>query len=285
MGGVVAQGLFDGAREQVRIGLDLGQGLGVLVQVIDGAADEMARGLVAAKEQQAELDAQLLLAQGAALVLGRDQGGQEVVARALARARHDIPEVARQVEEALQAGARDVRGQGLGAEHLGDVLGPVQGFAVVVAGHVQGGRDDVHGQGMGELGHAVHATAGRGRVEQGIDLALDERLQGAHHPGQEALGQDLAAHGVRGAVLHEQPGVEDLEELSQLPRGRADQAARQGLAARGREAAAVLEHGHHVVVAGDDPAVQKRRPVHGRAFAQGCVQRIGIIEECRIRGI
>src|SRR5690606_12455724 len=81
---VVAQQLLDRVRRQVRVLAQRLQLVGVPQQCQRAVPDEVDRGLVPGDVEQADLRDQFLVGEHVAVVLGRDEGGQQVVRRVLA---------------------------------------------------------------------------------------------------------------------------------------------------------------------------------------------------------
>jgi len=175
---------------------------------------------VTGHEEERNLVAQLLRREPVAVLLGLDQGREQVIGRIQPLPLDDRVEVS--VERGV---GREGRGQLVVTqdriERLHYRAGPFADLILVGLGHSQHLGDDVEGkrerQSVDDIGDAF----GRHRVERLLDHLLDPRPQRLDRPRREGLAHEPAKPRVVGWV-HAQNRfefLELLESVGQIPAG------------------------------------------------------------------
>ena len=272
-GRAVAHDLVGGGAHQLGLLPQPLHRLRVVHQRLHAVGDRLARGLVAGHDQQQEHGVELLLGQPVAvLVLPHHQLRDQVVGGMLAPLTGDLVAVvvelhgvraAERVEavlRALRAGRVQAAQVGIGvSDHL---VAPRDQPLVVGQRHAQDPAQHLDRQLLGDLLDEVELAPGQRLVQDLACEVAQQLLVGGHRPRREALVYDRAQARVLGRVgVQHRLASLDLVGVEVLERRRA------GLR---REGAPVLQHGHHVVVAGDAPeplAVLPVVPVHRRLVA------------------
>ena len=272
---VVAETLLDGALGELRPRAELRQLGGMLEERPDAVADQADRRLEAGDEEADRLRDELGWAQAVALLLGPDEGAQEIVAEARPPRRDQLLEV---------RGERHPGGSGL-REHLGRQhagreavrrLRRPRGEAVAVAHRdAEHLADDGGGHRQREVGDHVHLAARGHPVEALVDDALDVAAQCGDRPRREGAAHETTETGVRRRIL--------LEHELALPAERlvdAGQDAVRGARAGGH----LVQQPVDVGVAREAPEAD-RREVHRLDFAQPAEARVRIVAERRIERV
>ncbi len=210
--------------------------------------------------------------------LGRDQAGEQIVARRRAALRDEAAEVVGQRLPGGDAAAPDlgIRSEPDQVEAARDVEAPPLEALVVLDGHAEHLADHHDRNRVRELLDEVHRAARGHTVEQAVDDLLDPWPQSLDHARRERLADEPAQPRVirRIAVEHRQ-----------AHRGHG------GAEARGHEGrdrflgqARVAQRRHHVVVPRQHPEAE-RTVMDGILGAQAVVRRVGIRHERRIHRV
>ena len=172
---------------------------------------------------------------------------------------HRRAEVPRHVVHALED-ARSAVGVVLEIpEHLGEVRGPRLELRVVLDWHAEHlGHDDARKR-LADVRNHIHVPRRQDGLDEAVGNLLDVLAQELHSLRRESLGCQTPQPRVRGRI-HEQHLLH--HHLRNGVHGR--QAHGCQLRGRGRAVGGkFVQHSNHIRVAGHDPFVQERIPMHG----------------------
>lgn len=215
-----------------------------------------------------------------ALLLHRDEGGEQVGAGVAAPVGEERAEILRDAAAADAPALDDgvVRREADGVEAADDVGRPVLDLAVIARRDAQHVADHGDGQRVGQLGDDVHLCAPGDAVEEAVDHGLDLSPHALDHAGREgAVDERAQARMVR--RIPEQHGARQAAGLRLL----AVLGGEDGLEAVPAEAG-VAQGRHAVVVAREDPETEGAQ-VDRIGLAQAPVERVGIGVELGGEGI
>ncbi len=248
--------------------------IGIAPQPVHAIADQLGGGLVAGDDHEIAEGDDLVVCQVFAVDLGVEQSAHQVGAGIATPLGDELGEVLAQLEEAGDAGRRDVLYALFALEHR---VGPgAQGIAVV-ARHGEQLADDVHRQTRREVADDVELPRAAQRVEILGGQLADADLE-LHHPARrEAARHEIAHAGVARRVHREKRrGV-----LGMGPRRR--RVERDPV--RVGEPHRVLEAGQHVGVMRQREEAELGIVIHRPQRAQSRVRRIRILVKPIVVGI
>ena len=234
-------------------------------------ADQVHGGLVARDEEQHAGGEQLPLGEAVALLLHRDERGEQVRARVTAALGEQRAEVVRDAAPADPPALHDrlVGRDADGVEAPDDVRRPLLDLLVVAGRHSEHVADDGDRQRVGEIADDVHPPLPLHPIEQEIHHALDLPAHALDDPRREGSVDERPQAGVVGRVAEEH-GAREAAGLGLLAvLGREDgleSVAPEARVAQGRDA---------VLVAGEDPQAE-RAQVDGIGLAQVPVERVRV---------
>ena len=235
---------------------------------------------MAGDEEQDAGGEQLALGEPVALLLDRDERGEQVRARMPAALGEQRAEVVRDPAPADTPALHDRRvGRDAdGVEAPDDVRRPPLDLLVVADRHAQHVADDGHREGIGEIGDHVHPPLRLHAVEQAVHHTLDLLAHALDHPRRERPVDQRPQAGVVGRIAEEHGAGQaaGLRLLAVL--GRED-----GLEAVAAEAR-IPQGRDAVLVAGEDPEAQAAQ-VDGIRLAQVPVERVGVGVEFGREGV
>ena len=267
--GVEAQRLLDGARNAGRVACDRGALLGVLGEQVCGVADELRGRLVARDDEEEAEPQQLRVGERLALLLGRDQHTQEVVAGLIPAFGDEAVEVAVEGRRSREAGRGDLVGVGFAVEER---VGRVAQRVLLDIGNAEHLADHGHRQQCREVADEVDLAGAREGRDQRARARPDRFLESRHARRRERATDQRAQLRVAGWIHLDDVRFDALAE-------RLD-----GDALRRREGAPVVGGRAHVVVARQCPEVAPRVEVRGCFVAQAPVDRVRIfVDLVRVR--
>ena len=283
---VVAEQLVDAVDDQRRVVVQELELVGVPQQRQRAVADQVHGRLVAGDVEEAHLVEELVLAEDVALLLDRDQRGEQVVGRVRPLPRDRFAEMRVHTIAGGDQG-RQLLGQHQGLEELHDRVRPVAELVAVGRGHAEHLGDHREGEGEGEAADQVDGLAAGGllgeRVEQLVDEVLDAGHERVDAAGCERLRDQAPDPGVVGRVEVEDgpapaPGPLHLDRLEQV-----GPAIGAGVGVHHREGR-VAQHPADVVVPGQRPRPE-RALVDGRLLPQPGVLGIRVVEEAGLERV
>ncbi len=270
---VVAQQLVGDVRVEAGLAHEAIPLVAIAQQRVRTVPDQVDRRLVAGDEQQADLCEQLLVRQHVAGVLGRDEGGEEIVGRFAAL---PLEHVEQECVHAFFCVARgtDVVVAEDRVERLRHRVRPVPQACRIGLRHAEHARDDDKGEREREIADDVDRPRRVERVERGVDELFDERAQVGDDPRCEGFLHEPAQPGVIRGV-----GAE--HRLGRWPPGPAqhllDAIVEEIVVERDADRR-IPQHPVDVVVAQEQPGAE-RRLLDRVLGADRRVDRIGIDEE------
>ena len=205
------------------------------------------------------MDKQLLAAQPVALLLGRQQGADEIVPRLAPPGLYDGLEIGEQ----LPGGAPDVLDLRAREDRLDDerdIVGPGFEPVHVLGRHAQHLGDHGHRQRVAEGGDQVEAVAVGDRVQKPVGDLPHAALPARHRARRERPGDQRAQPRVVRRVDVQHGGQAGIVKASIL----------------GAEALVVAQHGVHVLVAGQDPGIDQPHAVNRIPVPQPAIDRVGV---------
>jgi hypothetical protein len=206
-----------------------------------------------------------------ALLLDRDERGEQVRARVAAALREQGAEVVRDPAAADSPALHD-RLVGRDADRVqapDDVRRPFLDLLVVARRHAEHVADDGHRQRVGEIADDVHPPLALDPIEQSVHHALDLPAHALDDPRRERPVHERPQAGVVGRIAEEHRARETagLRLLAVLGREDGLEAvAPEARVAQGRDA---------VFVAGEDPEAE-RAQVDRIGLAQASVERVRV---------
>ena len=284
-GRVVPQELLDRGRQEVRLGSQPGQRVGMAEERPPAVPRAVDRGLVTRVQEQDAGPDQLGLGQRVAVVDDRGEGADQVVARPAAPFGEQVAQVRPELDAGLDGLARR-RLRRVQLVHQAEVGRPGSEEVAVRGRDAQQLGDDRHGQRLHELGDEVGLPGLAHVVDQAVDDGLDPAPHRLHGPWRERLEDQPSEPRVIGRLEIQHAHVVQLVERP-MPGGRLGPAhLRVGRLMEIRPAEpAVAQEPVDVGVPRDEPLVGGGVPQDRMLGLQPSVDRVRIRDEPGVRGI
>jgi thioesterase domain-containing protein len=278
---LVAQEFFNRTGNQRGISPQPGELVRMAQQSEQAVSDQVGRGLLPADHRDDGVGHHLVVGEPVAVNLGGSQRMEQARPWMIAIALHRLTEVGQHV---MEAGENSLEAIGIVlevSEHLGEVLGPGLQSVAVRRWQAEQFRRHDRWERIGKVGDHIHLPASGKPVEQGVDDILDVGAQLLDPPWGEGPGSKAADACVSGRIQEEHLLHHHLRD------GAHRRHAERGelLGAVGAIGGKVLEDGHDVRVARDDPCVQEGIPMHRIFFAKAAVERIGVGKDVGVQQV